>query len=159
VFVDYAHTPEALEEVLSFVRSSGGGDLVCVVGCGGDRDRTKRPRMAQAAATLCTRAWLTSDNPRSEDPDAILRDMEAGVPADAQARVQTVPNRREAIERAILEAPPGACIVVAGKGHETYQIIGQRRIHFDDAEEVRRALAHRIRVLEGSEAPGLPRDS
>jgi len=159
VFVDYAHTPEALEEVLSFVRSSGGGDLVCVVGCGGDRDRAKRPRMARSAATLCTKAWLTSDNPRSEDPDAILRDMEAGVPADAQARVQTVPDRREAIERAILEAPPGACIVVAGKGHETYQIIGQRRIHFDDAEEVRRALAHRIRILEGSEAPGLPRDS
>lgn len=148
VFVDYAHTPEALEQVLSFLRSSGAADLVCVIGCGGDRDRTKRPRMAYAAATLCTQAWLTSDNPRSEDPAAILRDMEEGVPAEARTHVHTVPDRREAILRAIHEAPPGACIVVAGKGHETYQIIGQRRIHFDDAEEVRRALARRITAPE-----------
>lgn len=157
VFVDYAHTPEALEQVLSFLRSSGAGELVCVVGCGGDRDRSKRPRMARAAASLCARVWLTSDNPRSEDPDAILGEMQAGVPSEARDRVHLVPNRREAIERAILEAPLGACVVVAGKGHETCQIIGQRRIHFDDAEEVRRALASRIRALEG--APGLPRDS
>jgi UDP-N-acetylmuramyl-tripeptide synthetase len=158
-FVDYAHTPEALEQMLSFLRSSGAGELVCVVGCGGDRDRSKRPLMAHAAATRCARTWLTSDNPRSEDPDAILRDMQAGVPAESKSRVRTVTDRRAAIERAVHEAPPGACIVVAGKGHETIQIIGKRRIHFDDAEVLREALGRRSRALEGSEAPGLPRDS
>ena len=148
-YVDYAHTEEALREVLAFLGEVGDGPVVCVVGCGGDRDRTKRPRMARAAAELAARVYLTSDNPRTEDPLAILRDMEAGVPAELRTRVSTVPDRAQAIEQAVLEAPSGACVLVAGKGHEDYQILGTEKIPFDDARELRRALAARRQAIDG----------
>ncbi len=156
-YVDYAHTEEALREVLTFLGEVSGGDLVCVVGCGGDRDVSKRPRMAAAAVELSDRVYLTSDNPRTEDPRAILRDMEKGVPADRAERVEVVPDRAEAIRRAVFEAPTGACVLVAGKGHEDYQILGTKKIPFEDARELRRALAGRRRILEGEEPRELSR--
>lgn len=156
-YVDYAHTEEALREVLTFLGEVSGGDLVCVVGCGGDRDKSKRPRMAAAAAELSQRVYLTSDNPRTEDPRTILDDMEKGVPAGKAERVEVVPDRAEAIRRAVYEAPAGACVLVAGKGHENYQILGTTKIPFEDARELRRALAGRKRILEGEEPRELSR--
>ncbi|MGE0192667.1 MAG: UDP-N-acetylmuramoyl-L-alanyl-D-glutamate--2,6-diaminopimelate ligase [Planctomycetota bacterium] len=143
VFVDYAHTEDALRQVLAHLRATGAAPLVCVIGCGGDRDRTKRPRMAAAACAAADLVVLTSDNPRSEDPRAILAEMEAGVPAASRHAVRVVPDRRAAIEIAIGEAPAGATVLLAGKGHETVQVLGPRRIPFDDAAEARRALALR----------------
>lgn len=151
VFVDYAHTEEALSAVLGFLRDIGSRPLICVVGCGGDRDSAKRPRMARTAAELCDAVVFTSDNPRTEDPHAILRDMERGVPPGLLERTTTVVDRREALSKVVAEAPAGACILVAGKGHESYQILGTKKVPFDDAEEVRRALARRLCVLEGAE--------
>jgi UDP-N-acetylmuramoyl-L-alanyl-D-glutamate--2,6-diaminopimelate ligase len=160
VFVDYAHTEESLRQVLAFLRNAGADPLVCVVGCGGDRDRTKRPRMARVAAEASDRVLLTSDNPRTEDPLAILAEMSAGVPAALSSRTEIVPDRREAIARAIAHAPAGATVLVAGKGHETYQIVGVEKRPFDDAEEVRRALALRTgRRPSHPEAPGRARTS
>ncbi len=144
-FVDYAHTDEALREVLSFLRAVGADPLVCVVGCGGDRDRSKRPRMARSAADLADRVYLTSDNPRTEDPLAILADMEAGLASGTRDRASTLENRRDAIRRAVLDAAPGTTLLVAGKGHEKVQILADRRIPFDDVEETRSALAARAR--------------
>jgi len=142
-FVDYAHTEDALRAVLSFLRDVGAAPVVCVVGCGGDRDRTKRPRMARAAAELSERVVLTSDNPRSEDPLAILREMLGGLDAAQRARAEVVPDRREAIRRAVLEAPAGATVLVAGKGHEATQVMGDTTLPFDDVLEVRAALHER----------------
>ncbi len=148
VFVDYAHTEEALRAVLLFLREVGAEHLTTVVGCGGDRDRTKRPRMARAAAEASDRVLLTSDNPRTEDPSAILAEMRAGLTPGASVHVTEIVDRREAIQRAIREAPPGGTVLVAGKGHETYQILGTRTVPFDDAEEVRAAL--RLRAVRGA---------
>ncbi len=139
VLVDYAHTPDALDRVLSRVRPLVRGRLICVFGCGGDRDRTKRAPMARAACAHSDLAIATSDNPRTEDPDAILRDVAAGL----SGAHETIPERREAIRRAIELAGPDDAVVIAGKGHEDYQILGTRRIHFDDREEARAALASR----------------
>ena len=111
VFVDYAHTDEALRQVLHFLREVGADPLSCVVGCGGDRDPTKRARMAASAAELADSVVLTSDNPRTEDPYAILADMEAGIPASAGDKVRTYVDRREAIQYAILDAPPRATVL------------------------------------------------
>ncbi|HEU4427593.1 MAG TPA: UDP-N-acetylmuramoyl-L-alanyl-D-glutamate--2,6-diaminopimelate ligase [Myxococcota bacterium] len=155
VLVDYAHTPDAVEKVLRAVRPLTKGKLIAVFGCGGDRDRTKRPRMAEAVARLADRAVLTSDNPRTEDPLRILADVEAGLGAMARvsagelasaehAYVASV-DRREAIELAIASAQPADTIVIAGKGHEDYQIIGREKLPFDDREEAQRALARRAR--------------
>jgi UDP-N-acetylmuramoyl-L-alanyl-D-glutamate--2,6-diaminopimelate ligase len=145
VFVDYAHTEEALRQVLTFLRTVGAQPITCVFGCGGDRDRTKRPRMGRVAAELSDRVVVTSDNPRTEDPRAILSEVEAGVPGDAAARCSTVPDRREAIRRAVLEAVPGSTVLVAGKGHEDYQILGTVKVPFDDVAEAREALALRAK--------------
>ncbi|MFO0933602.1 MAG: UDP-N-acetylmuramoyl-L-alanyl-D-glutamate--2,6-diaminopimelate ligase [Planctomycetota bacterium] len=145
VFVDYAHTEDALRQVLGFLRTVGALPLTCVFGCGGDRDRTKRPKMGAVAADLADRVVVTSDNPRTEDPAAILREIEAGFPAAARERVVTVPDRREAIRRAVLEAPAGSTVLVAGKGHEDYQILGTTKVPFDDVAEAREALAQRAR--------------
>jgi len=145
VFVDYAHTEDALRQVLGFLRTVGALPLTCVFGCGGDRDRTKRPRMGAVAADLADRVVVTSDNPRTEDPAAILREIEAGIPASVLERVVTVPDRREAIRRAVLEAPAGSTVLVAGKGHEDYQILGTTKVPFDDVAEAREALALRAR--------------
>jgi UDP-N-acetylmuramoyl-L-alanyl-D-glutamate--2,6-diaminopimelate ligase len=141
VLVDYAHTPDALQAVLRAAREGARGRLVAVFGCGGDRDRGKRSEMGRIVSELADRAFVTSDNPRSEDPRAIVDEILAGFPDPAGVEVEL--DRRTAIRRAIAEAAAGDLIVVAGKGHETYQIVGAETVHFDDREEVRSALAAR----------------
>ena len=153
VLVDYAHTPDAVEKVLRAVRPLTEGRVIAVFGCGGDRDRSKRPRMAEAVARFADRAVLTSDNPRTEDPQTILREVEQGLGSmrrvDPRALASTehgfasLLDRREAIQLAIGIAGRGDSVVIAGKGHEDYQIIGRERLPFDDREEARRALERR----------------
>ncbi|MDJ0973022.1 MAG: UDP-N-acetylmuramoyl-L-alanyl-D-glutamate--2,6-diaminopimelate ligase [Planctomycetota bacterium] len=143
-FVDYAHTEDALVQVLSFLRGVGAQPLTCVVGCGGDRDATKRPRMARVAAELADHAIFTSDNPRNEDPEAILDDMFEGVAEPTlRERVSRVVDRRTAIRHAVDSAPSGSTLLVAGKGHEAVQVVGTETVPFDDVEEVRDALEAR----------------
>jgi len=153
ILVDYAHTPDAVEKLLRTVRPLGRGRLITVFGCGGDRDRSKRPLMAKAVADLSDRAIATSDNPRTEDPRAILSDVEAGL--DGLRRVDgsqldrtehsyaLVVDRREAIALALDIARPDDTVVLAGKGHEDYQILGREKLPFDDRVEARRALGRR----------------
>jgi UDP-N-acetylmuramoyl-L-alanyl-D-glutamate--2,6-diaminopimelate ligase len=140
--VDYAHTPDALFNVISTInRIRGEGrQLITVVGAGGDRDRTKRPKMALISAEGSSKVILTSDNPRTEDPEKILDDMEAGITPDLRRRVLRISNRREAIKTAVMLASPGDVVLVAGKGHEPYQEINGVRYHFDDREELKAAL-------------------
>jgi UDP-N-acetylmuramoyl-L-alanyl-D-glutamate--2,6-diaminopimelate ligase len=141
VAVDYAHTPDALENALIALRPQAearGGQLFCVFGCGGERDRGKRPEMGRIATRLADRVWLTNDNPRSEDPAEILAEIQGGAPA---AEVEA--DRRLAIRRAVLAADAADVILVAGKGHESYQDIAGIRYPFADGEEVRAALAAR----------------
>ncbi len=144
--VDYAHTPDALSNVLRTAREIVPADrqLWAVFGCGGDRDTTKRPEMAAVAETLADRVVLTSDNPRTEAPDAILDDVEAGL--DDPGAATRIASREDAIAFAAREAAPGDVIVVAGKGHETYQIVGAERRDFDDRVVLRDALTHREEV-------------
>lgn len=134
--VDYAHTPDALEKVLDTIRQLRQVDarVITVVGCGGDRDKTKRPEMAKIACNLSEQVILTSDNPRTEQPEAILADMEAGVPKDAAGRVLTITDRKQAIKTACRIAQSGDIILVAGKGHEKYQEINGVKYPFDDKE-------------------------
>ena len=136
--VDYAHTPDALINVLDTIREVVGtsGNIITVCGCGGDRDRGKRPIMAREAAVRSDRVVLTSDNPRTEDPDAILREMETGLPEDARPRTLIITDRRQAIRTACQLAQPGDVVLVAGKGHEDYQEINHVKHHFDDREEI-----------------------
>jgi UDP-N-acetylmuramoyl-L-alanyl-D-glutamate--2,6-diaminopimelate ligase len=136
--VDYAHTPDALLNVLATINKlkKGTEQVITVVGCGGDRDKTKRPVMAQAACEHSDRAIFTSDNPRSEDPEQIIRDMEDGLPAASRRKYIAITDRREAIKTAISLANPGDIILVAGKGHEKYQDIKGVKHHFDDKETV-----------------------
>jgi len=136
--VDYAHTPDALENVLNTIAKlrKGNESVITVVGCGGDRDKTKRPIMAQVACDLSTQVILTSDNPRSEDPDAILRDMEQGLTSAAKRKYIKIVDRKEAIKAAISFAKAGDIILVAGKGHEKYQEINGIKSHFDDKEQL-----------------------
>ncbi|MCK9639943.1 MAG: UDP-N-acetylmuramoyl-L-alanyl-D-glutamate--2,6-diaminopimelate ligase [Prolixibacteraceae bacterium] len=136
--VDYAHTPDALKNVLSTINEARTGDqlVFCVVGAGGDRDKTKRPEMAAEAAQASDRVILTSDNPRSEEPEQIIADMMAGVPASMRSRVVAITNRKEAIRTACMMAHPGDIILIAGKGHEDYQEIKGVKYHFDDREIV-----------------------
>jgi UDP-N-acetylmuramoyl-L-alanyl-D-glutamate--2,6-diaminopimelate ligase len=142
VIVDYAHKPDALEKLLLAVRDLASGRRVIVLfGCGGDRDRDKRPMMGAIAARLADQTILTSDNPRGEKPEAILDDIERGM---AGARnYARITDRREAIARTIAEARDDDVIVIAGKGHESYQVIGDQILHFDDREEAERALRTR----------------
>ena len=132
--IDYAHTPDALENVLSTIAAfrKGATRVITVVGCGGDRDKEKRPKMAAIAATKSNQLILTSDNPRTEDPQQILRDMEAGLDADAALTALSIVDRQQAIKMAIMLAQPGDIILVAGKGHETYQEINGVKTDFDD---------------------------
>jgi UDP-N-acetylmuramoyl-L-alanyl-D-glutamate--2,6-diaminopimelate ligase len=141
VIVDYAHTPDSLEQVLRLAAGIAAGRRIVVFGCGGDRDRTKRPIMGRIGTTLADYAVFTSDNPRSEDPRAILREIEAG--AAGVRNFMTEADRRTAIEAAIALARPGDVVVIAGKGHETYQIIGDRVIDFDDRTVAREVLRAR----------------
>ena len=138
--VDYAHTPDALDNVLATAREivPAGGRLAVVFGCGGDRDRAKRPEMARVAEARADRVIVTSDNPRTESPEAILADIRAGLARPESAAF--VVDRAHAIQLAAREARPGDVVVVAGKGHETYQIVGQTRLPFDDREVLRDAL-------------------
>ncbi|ALA69274.1 UDP-N-acetylmuramoylalanyl-D-glutamate--2,6-diaminopimelate ligase [Geobacillus stearothermophilus 10] len=142
IIVDYAHTPDSLENALKTVRQLAKRNVYVVIGCGGDRDRSKRPLMAQVAVRYADVAIFTSDNPRSEDPKQILRDMEAGVSAEIGKHV-TIPDREEAIRYAIGQAQEGDVVLIAGKGHETYQIIGNDVIEFDDRAVARAAVKER----------------
>jgi UDP-N-acetylmuramoyl-L-alanyl-D-glutamate--2,6-diaminopimelate ligase len=142
VVVDYAHTDDALVNVLRTAREVVRGRIITVFGCGGDRDRSKRAPMGEAAARLSDVVILTSDNPRTEDPMKILADVEVGMRETAKA-YEKITDRREAITRAIGEARTGDLVVIAGKGHEDYQIIGGETLHFDDKEVAREALAAR----------------
>ena len=141
VIVDYAHTPDSLENMLRAARPFIPGQMICVFGCGGDRDRTKRPQMGRIAADLADVVYVTSDNPRTEDPQRILDDIVAGIPDNVQPIVMG--DRAEAIHAAILAAKPGDGVLIAGKGHEDYQILGTEKIHFDDREQAQAALANR----------------
>lgn len=146
VVVDYAHTPDALVNVLQIARATAnttGGRVITVFGCGGDRDKTKRPLMGQDAARLSERVIATSDNPRSEDPLTILREIEVGL-QQANGNYELIEDRRAAIHQAIVEAKPKDVIVIAGKGHEDYQILASGKIHFDDREVAQEALRQRI---------------
>jgi UDP-N-acetylmuramoyl-L-alanyl-D-glutamate--2,6-diaminopimelate ligase len=140
--VDYAHTPDALLNVIDTINKirEGGMQLITVVGAGGDRDRTKRPKMAAISAEGSTKIILTSDNPRTEDPEKILDDMEAGITPDLKRKTLRIADRREAIKAAVMLANPGDVILLAGKGHETYQEIMGVKHHFDDREELKNAL-------------------
>ena len=132
--VDYAHTPDALKNVLETIQTirSGGEQLITVVGAGGDRDKTKRPEMAAIASALSSRTILTSDNPRSENPEEILRDMKAGIVPAQMKNTLVITNRLEAIKTAYALANEGDIILIAGKGHEKYQEINGVRYPFDD---------------------------
>jgi UDP-N-acetylmuramyl-tripeptide synthetase len=147
VVVDYAHTDDALRNVLATARDvvSGAGRVITVFGCGGDRDRTKRAPMGEAAATFSDIVILTSDNPRTEDPEAILADAEVGLRRATRKPYLKIADRRAAIFRAVAEARAGDVVVIAGKGHEDYQIIGTEVFRFDDREVAREALAERER--------------
>lgn len=142
VIVDYAHTPDALVNVLDTIRDIVGsaGEIITVVGAGGDRDHGKRPLMAQEAAKRSGRLFLTSDNPRTEKPEQIIEDMRQGLSETELRRTIAITDRREAIRAAISSARPGSVVLIAGKGHETYQEINGVRNHFDDREEARAAL-------------------
>lgn len=143
VFVDYAHTDDALRNVLGATKPLTAGKLWCVFGCGGDRDRTKRPLMARAVADLADAIVVTSDNPRSEEPLDIIRGIEQGLTASDRKRTMIEPDRAAAIGMAIERLNSGDTLVIAGKGHEDYQIVGETRIHFDDFEVARDAIARR----------------
>lgn len=150
VFVDYAHTGDALENVLRTLQETGAERIITVFGCGGDRDREKRPVMGAVAARLSSTVIITSDNPRSEDPGAIISQIESGVTSEGLARIKemkeagpgyyVIADRRAAIEKALSLAGRGDVVLIAGKGHEDYQLIGDAKLHFDDREEARRIL-------------------
>ena len=136
--VDYAHTPDALDNVLKTARSLTNGKLICVFGCGGDRDRGKRPEMGRAAGKWADLLWVTSDNPRSEDPESIVEHIVKAVPSKVVCATDT--NRASAIEAALHGASPGDCVVIAGKGHEVEQELNDRVIPFDDRLVARAVL-------------------
>lgn len=139
--VDYAHTPDALENVLKTLKDlQPAGDLICVFGCGGNRDKTKRPEMGALAGKYASRVIVTSDNPRFEDPNEIINDIKAGMNLKARAKSLFITDRSEAVKTAILTAKPGSIILVAGKGHEDYQIINGVKHHLDDKEIIKEAF-------------------
>ncbi|HHZ83819.1 MAG TPA: UDP-N-acetylmuramoyl-L-alanyl-D-glutamate--2,6-diaminopimelate ligase [Nitrospirales bacterium] len=141
VVVDYAHTGDALDKLLNTARSLTAGKIITVFGCGGDRDQGKRSVMGIIAARLSDLVIVTSDNPRSEDPDQIIRDVMVGIAASENTPpCEVIPDRKEAIVTAIQSAQPGDLVVIAGKGHEDYQIVGDRRLHFDDRRVAREAI-------------------
>jgi UDP-N-acetylmuramoyl-L-alanyl-D-glutamate--2,6-diaminopimelate ligase len=134
VLIDYAHTDDALKNVLSTLRPLCEGRLILVFGCGGDRDKTKRPRMARVADQFADLIVVTSDNPRTESPEVIIRDIMQGFAGPVDTRILVEPDRQNAIEKALTQAHHGDTVLIAGKGHETYQILGTNTIHFNDSE-------------------------
>ncbi|MBO8136620.1 MAG: UDP-N-acetylmuramoyl-L-alanyl-D-glutamate--2,6-diaminopimelate ligase [Desulfotomaculum sp.] len=145
VVVDYAHTPDGLENILKTARQLADNRLIAVFGCGGDRDRTKRPIMGKIGSSLSDVAVITSDNPRTEDPQKIINDILEGLKSGGEKNYTVIPDRKEAIAYAIKKAAPGDVVVIAGKGHETYQIIGNIKYDFDDravAAEVLKELGY-----------------
>jgi UDP-N-acetylmuramoyl-L-alanyl-D-glutamate--2,6-diaminopimelate ligase len=140
VAVDYAHTHDALAQVLTTLRATGPRRLICVFGAGGDRDKTKRPKMGRVAVEIADQVVVTSDNPRSEQPAAIMKDIEQGILAAGKKNYVMIESREEAIQSAVASAKDGDIILIAGKGHETYQIFADRTIHFSDFDVARRAL-------------------
>jgi UDP-N-acetylmuramoyl-L-alanyl-D-glutamate--2,6-diaminopimelate ligase len=157
VIVDYAHTEDALFRLLDAVREVAAGRVITVFGCGGDRDRTKRPKMGAVAVRMSDIVLVTSDNPRTEDPLSIIAEIEEGmndaekkvaltdelISPEGRTRYSVIPDRATAIERAIGLAERGDVVVLAGKGHEDYQILGERRVSFDDREHARLAIRRR----------------
>lgn len=141
VIIDYAHTPDGLENIISTVKEFCEGRVITLFGCGGDRDRTKRPIMGRVAAELSDFCIVTSDNPRTEEPEKIIEDIMVGV-KDTDCEYKVIVNRREAIDYALTHAQRGDCIILAGKGHETYQIIGKEKRHFDEREVIAESLAN-----------------
>jgi UDP-N-acetylmuramoyl-L-alanyl-D-glutamate--2,6-diaminopimelate ligase len=147
VIVDYAHTEDGLKNVLEAARALCQGRIITVFGCGGDRDRGKRPKMGKMAGTLSDYCVLTSDNPRSEDPHRILLDVEVGLQRAGKCKEEdyvVIENREEAIRHAIARATKGDLVMIAGKGHEDYQILADRTIHFDDREIAAQAIEARV---------------
>ena len=141
IVIDYAHTPDALENVLKTLRKvCHDGQIVCVFGCGGDRDRTKRPEMAQIAEKYADSIIVTSDNSRTESTQAIREEICTGFSPAAASKVLRIADRKEAIRAAMMFSKPGATILLAGKGHENYQIIGTEKLHFDEREIVEEVL-------------------
>ena len=137
VIIDYAHTPDALENVLKTLREiAPERELICLFGCGGDRDKTKRPEMGLIAQKLADRIIVTSDNSRTEKTSDIMADIKTGMDISGRAKSLFIEDREEAIRTALMLAGPGATILLAGKGHETYQIIGTEKRHFDEKEIV-----------------------
>jgi len=148
VVVDYAHTDDALQRLLEAAENIKQGRIITLFGCGGDRDPGKRSKMGQVAVRKSDLVIVTSDNPRTEDPQAILADIEKGIealPQEARCSYQTIADRAQAIQGAIEEARTGDLVLIAGKGHEDYQILGTQKVHFDDREEARKAIRQRRR--------------
>ena len=148
VVVDYAHTDDALQRLLEAAENIKQGRIITLFGCGGDRDPGKRSKMGQVAVKKSDLVIVTSDNPRTEDPQAILADIEKGIealPQEARCSYQTIVDRAKAIQGAIEEAKSGDLVLIAGKGHEDYQILGTQKVHFDDREEARKAIRQRRR--------------
>lgn len=141
VLIDYAHTPDGLEKALQSARALTRGRVIVVFGCGGNRDRSKRPVMGELASRLADLCLVTSDNPRKEDPGAIIAEILAGIPAEARAKCAVEPDRATAIRLAVEMAGPEDLVLIAGKGHEDYQIVGETKHHFDDREVAEQALA------------------
>ena len=142
VLVDYAHTPDGLSSALKACRPFADGKLICLFGCGGDRDRGKRPQMAAIAAELADVVVVTSDNPRTENPQQILDDVVEGIPSGTALTVML--DRAEAISGAIKNAGSQDLLLIAGKGHEDYQILGTQKVHFDDREQALKALQDKL---------------
>ncbi len=155
IIVDYAHTPDALSSALAALRPITPGKLICVFGCGGDRDQGKRSVMGAVVAEGADRAVVTSDNPRSEDPLAIIDQIVEGLSKAKAVKYKVVPDRAEAIESALRDARPGDTVLIAGKGHEDYQILGDKRIDFDDRAVAKSVLA---RMGHGCGSPGRDRE-
>lgn len=134
IFIDYAHTEDGLKNVLQALRSTGEARIITVFGCGGDRDRTKRPKMGKVASELSDHSIVTTDNPRSEDPQAIIREIEQGF---STKNYEVIIDRTQAIHKALSLARPGDVVLIAGKGHETYQIFKDRTIDYDERVVIR----------------------
>jgi UDP-N-acetylmuramoyl-L-alanyl-D-glutamate--2,6-diaminopimelate ligase len=140
VIIDYAHTDDALKNVLSAIKNLNPSRIITVFGCGGNRDRTKRPVMAKTACTMSDFVFITSDNPREEDPVKITEEIESGAKEINKTNYKTIIDRRSAIAEAVKYAGKNDIVLLAGKGHEKYQIIGTTKFHFDDKEEVMKLI-------------------